>query len=154
MHSTYKNFALIQNQNIDFVETTCKCCNCGRTLPAFLAYADNLNRVYCRACVEGEHIASIYELAIWQLTRHLDRLDIPYNEPEQLYDGFAVRFPWCEGDVACHSGTYGGTQGLLESYQFAMDDGDVNGYLTALEALEIVLHEWNQHQSRNQSRGE
>lgn len=45
--------------------------------------------------------------------------------PAQLFaihDGFQLRFPWYEeGDVACHSGT----GGVLESYGFPWDDGDV-----------------------------
>ncbi len=45
--------------------------------------------------------------------------------PAQLFpihDGFQLRFPWYEGgDIACHSGTFG----VLESYGFPWDDGDV-----------------------------
>ena len=110
---------------------------------------------WCASCVEteGERIASIYEIAVLELIHYLGRLGIPYNEPEELYDGFVVRFPWCEGDVACHSGTYGGCNGLMESYQFSMDDNDVTGYLHPLEALEIVLHEWNEH-NRKMREGE
>lgn len=124
--------------------TTCTCSNCGKELLVRHAYADSIGRHWCASCVEGERIANIYEIAIHELTRYLDRLDIPYEEPEKLYDGFAVRFPWCHGDVACHSYTYGGRDGLMESYCFSMDDGDVTGYLHPLEALEIVLHDWNE----------
>ena len=108
------------------------------------AYADSIDRHWCASCVKDERIANIHEIAIHELTRYLDRLDIPYEEPEKLFDGFAVRFPWCEGDVACHFGTYGGRDGLMETYCFSMDDGDVTGYLHPLEALEIVLHDWNE----------
>ena len=151
------DFASVRGIKID-PAATCICCGCGEELPISNAYADSMGRhchYWCASCVEteGERIASIYEIAILELTRYLDRLDIPHKEPEELYDGFAVRFPWCEGDVACHSGTYGGCNGLMESYQFSMDDNDVTGYLHPLEALEIILHEWNEH-NRKMREGE
>ena len=144
------DFASVRGIKID-PSTTCICCGCGKELPISNAYVDSMGRHYwCASCVEteGEYIASIYEIAILELTHYLGRLGIPYNEPEELYDGFAVRFPWCEGDVACHSGTYGGCNGLMESYQFSMDDNDVTGDLHPLEALEIILHEWNECNSK------
>lgn len=137
------DFASIHGIKLD-PTTICTCCNCGKELLVHHAYADSIDRHWCASCVEGERIASIYEIAIHELTRYLDRLDIPYEEPEKLFDGFAVRFPWCEGDVACHFGTYGGRDGLMETYCFSMDNGDVTGYLHPLEALEIVLHDWNE----------
>lgn len=144
------DFASVRGIKID-PTTTYICCGCGEELSPSKAYVDSMGRhchYWCEFCAGDERIASIYEIAIHELTRYLDRLDIPYKEPEELYDGFAVRFPWCEGDVACHSGTYGGCNGLMESYQFSMDDGDVTGYLHPLEALEIVLHEWNERNSK------
>lgn len=144
------DFASVRGIKID-PATTYICCGCGEELPASKAYVDSMGRhchYWCEFCAGDERIASIYEIAIHELTRYLDRLDIPYKEPEELYDGFVVRFPWCEGDVACHSGAYGGCNGLMESYNFSMDDGDVTGYLHPLEALEIVLHEWNERNSK------
>ena len=144
------DFASVRGIKID-PATTCICCGCGEELPVSKAYVDSMGRhchYWCEFCAGDERIASIYEIAIHEFTRYLDRLDIPHKEPEELYDGFVVRFPWCEGDVACHSGTYGGCNGLMESYQFSMDDGDVTGYLHPIEALEIVLHEWNERNSK------
>ena len=144
------DFASVRGIKID-PATTCICCGCGEELPISNAYVDSMGRhchYWCASCAGDERIASIYEIAIHELTCYLDRLDIPHKEPEELYDGFAVRFPWCEGDVACHSGTYGGCNGLMESYNFSMDDNDVTGYLHPLEALEIILHEWNERNSK------
>ena len=144
------DFASVRGIKID-PATTYICCGCGEELPVSKAYVDSMGRhchYWCEFCAGDERIASIYEIAIHEFTRYLDRLDIPHKEPEELYDGFVVRFPWCEGDVACHSGTYGGCNGLMESYQFSMDDGDVTGYLHPIEALEIVLHEWNERNSK------
>ena len=42
-----------------------------------------------------------------------------------IYEGLQLRFPWHEGDVACHAGTYGHEYGCVESYQFPWDEGDV-----------------------------
>lgn len=144
------DFASVRGIKID-PSTTFICCGCGEELPASNVYVDSMGRhchYWCEFCAGDERIASIYEIAIHELTRYLDRLDIPHKEPEELYDGFAIRFPWCEGDVACHSGTYGGCNGLMESYQFSMDNGDVTGCLHPLEALEIVLHDWNERNSK------
>ena len=144
------DFASVRGIKID-PSTTFICCGCGEELSSSNAYVDSMGRHrhrWCASCAGDERIASIYEIDIHELTCYLDRLDIPHNEPEEFYDGFVVRFPWCEGDVTCHSGTYVGFNGLMESYQFSMDDNDVTGYLHPLEALEIILHEWNERDSK------
>lgn len=141
------DFASVRGIKIDPTDT-CTCYGCGQKLPISDAYVDSRGRYQWCAFCAGERAASIYEIAIHELTHYLDLLDIPYEEPEELYDGFVVRFPWCNGDIACHSGTYGGCNGLMESYQFSMDNNDVTGHLHPLEALEIVLHEWNKRNSK------
>lgn len=140
MYTTLRNFALVRN--LDLSDMTCTCCNCGRPIEVDVAYADTLGRVWCGDCLDGR-IVSIYELAIHELTHLLDRLDIPYEEPTELWDGQQIRFNWCDGDVICHRGSYGGDAGLLETMGFKMDNDDVSGYLTSFQALEIILHEWN-----------
>lgn len=142
MYSTLRNFALVRN--LDISNMTCTCCNCGRPIEIDAAYADTLGRTWCGDCLDG-NIVSIYELAIHELTRYLDKLDIPYEEPKELYEGCVVRFPWCKGDVACHRVLLGGTNGRLETYHFYLDFGDVHSNLLPLEALEIVLYEWNEY---------
>ncbi len=42
-----------------------------------------------------------------------------------IFEGMQLRFPWHEGDVACHAGTYGSDKGMVESYQFPWDEDDV-----------------------------
>lgn len=142
------DFASIHGVKID-ATNTCTCYGCGQKLSISDAYCDSSGRYWwCAFCAGDERIANIYEISIHELTRCLDRLNIPYEEPEKLFDGFVVHFPWCDGDIACHSGTYGGRNGLMESYHFSMDDNDVTGYLYPFEALEIVLHEWNERNSK------
>ena len=142
MYTTLQNFALVRNLPISG-ESLVDCCNCGHEHTADEMYADTLGRVWCAECLGDAKVANIYELAIHELTRYLDKLDIPYEEPEELHEGYVVRFPWCKGDVACHRAFQGGTNGRLETYRFSLDDGDVHSNLLPLEALEIVLNEWN-----------
>lgn len=148
MYSTFKNFALVDNLNLDLDTTMCKCCDCGRVIPALTAYADNCDRAYCHHCIGDNYIASIYELAIGKLARYLDRLDIPYEDLNELHGGQQIRFPWCSGDVICHPYSYGGDDGKLETMGFTADGEDVSGRLTVLEALEVILHEWNERNKK------
>jgi hypothetical protein len=59
------------------------------------------------------------------IKRILEELNIPCL-PNVAHDGAQLRFPWCEGDVVCHCGSYGNKQGLVETYQFPWDNGDVS----------------------------
>lgn len=60
-------------------------------------------------------------------------LNIDYTI-QSLYDGAQLRFPWCDGDVTCHSGTYGANYGNVETMGFPWDNGDV----TELSPIEFV----------------
>lgn len=51
--------------------------------------------------------------------------DIPFSY-KTLFDGYQLTFPWCEGDVICHFGSYGCFEGFVESYMFPWDKGDVS----------------------------
>lgn len=42
-----------------------------------------------------------------------------------LHGGFQIYFPWCDGDVICHSFSYGNKWGEFESYGFPWDEDDV-----------------------------
>lgn len=71
----------------------------------------------------------------------LAMLGIPFTA-NPLYDGWQLRFPWSDGDIACHSYTYGSSKGHVESYMFSWDDGDVTE-LTPEEAAFFILREWS-----------
>lgn len=58
---------------------------------------------------------------------------VPFTVNPAL-EGMQLRFPWHEGDVACHAGTYGSDGGMVESYQFPWDEDDV----TMLEPTEMA----------------
>lgn len=55
-----------------------------------------------------------------------------------LYEGWQLRFPWCEGDIAAHRGTYEQAQGKVESYCFPWDDGDVTVLTPEEAAIKII----------------
>ena len=142
MYTTLQNFALVRNLPISG-ESLVDCCNCGHEHTAAEMYADTLGRIWCAECVGNAKVANIYELGMHELTHLLDKLDIPYEDPVTMLNGQQIRFNWCDGDVICHYGSYGGHSRLLETMGFKMDEGDVSGCLTPLQALEIILHEWN-----------
>ena len=149
MYTTLQNFALIRDLPISD-ESMVSCCNCGREHAAAKMYADTLGRFWCIECMGSSKIANIYEFGMHELTRLLDKLDIPYEDPTDICYGKQIKFNWCDGDVICHYGSYGGNCGLLETMGFKMDDGDVSGYLTPFKALEIILHEWNTREKEEQ----
>ena len=149
MYTTLQNFALVRDLPISD-ESLVSCCNCGREHAAAKMYADTLGRFWCIECMGSSKIANIYEFGMHELTRLLDKLDIPYEDPTDICYGKQIKFNWCDGDVICHYGSYGGNCGLLETMGFKMDDGDVSGYLTPFKALEIILHEWNTREKEEQ----
>ena len=149
MYTTLQNFALVRNLPISD-ESLVDCCNCGREHAAEEMYADTLGRIWCAECLGDAKVANIYELGMHELTHLLDRLDIPYEDPTDMCHGKQIRFNWCDGDVICHFGSYGGNVGLLETMGFKMDCGDVSGNLTPFKALEIILHEWNNKEKEEQ----
>ena len=149
MYTTLHNFALVRNLPISG-ESMVDCCNCGQEHGAIEMFADTLGRIWCAECVGNAKVANIYELGMHELTHLLDRLDIPYEDPTDMLQGKQIRFNWCDGDVICHRGSYGGNVGLLETMGFKMDRGDVSGNLTPFKALEIILHEWNNREVEEQ----
>lgn len=62
-----------------------------------------------------------YANNILQIAEKLDKAKIPY-EVETLLDGYALTFPWCNGDVVSHAMIYGAQQGAVESAGMPWDD--------------------------------
>lgn len=116
---------------------SCTCC--GMTMTVASACVDEDGRIYCASC--GEPV-SIYEFAMAQLVKTCELWKIPFTTIN-LWGGKQMRFPWCEGDIVCHDGSYGGKNGLFESMGFEEDGDDVRGYLTKAQAFETILHAWN-----------
>lgn len=73
----------------------------------------------------------------------LSRLNIPF-EMRSLYEGWQILCPWADNaDVAAHDGTYGTARGMVESYGFPWDEGDVS-VLTPEEAADRIIVYWYQ----------
>lgn len=68
----------------------------------------------------------------------LTELSIPCTI-NPLFNGWQLCLPWHEGDVAAHSGTYGEAQGMVESYQFPWDNGDVTVLTPEEAAIRIIV---------------
>ena len=64
---------------------------------------------------------------------------IPFSY-NRIFEGGQIRFPWCKGDVACHSGTYGSGYGAVETFEFPWDDGDVSCLMPASAAWRIIRY--------------
>ena len=67
-----------------------------------------------------------------KLENYLIKKKIPHLRTK-IYDGEQIR---CDGwDVVCHSGSYGGNCGLLETMGMEQDNGDVTGWQTAEDII-------------------
>ena len=80
---------------------------------------------------------SNFGTVILTLAAQLSTAHVPFTV-NKCFDGWQLRFPWCEGDVICHSGSYGHDDMCVESYQFSWDEGDVS-VLTPDEAAERII---------------
>lgn len=78
-----------------------------------------------------------YNEIISAMSDRLDQYHIPHTVND-CYEGAQIRFPWCDGDVAIHDGTYGHSNGYVESYQFPWDNEDVS-MLDPEEALTNIV---------------
>jgi len=85
-----------------------------------------------------------YLFAIRDISDILDVLDIP-NSFTSCLDGYALRFPWSEGDIVCHSGIPGAENGIVESYRFSWDGDDVTR-MTIREAVVYLILEYNNYE--------
>lgn len=78
-----------------------------------------------------------YAAALETMTDLLIGEGIPYVTTT-LANGYQITFPSVKGaDIICHDYSYGGAQGLWESYGFPWDEGDVTGNLTSAEFIRL-----------------
>lgn len=78
------------------------------------------------------------------ISKEFDTIGIPHTMRERL-DGYQIVFPWTEGDIAIHLGTYSCEEGCVESYQFSWDDGGVS-VLDPEEAIYKIEEEYSKWQ--------
>ena len=81
------------------------------------------------------------------MKNYFERIEFIYNilvalhipcTMNALYESWQLHFPWCEGDVAAHRGTYEEARGKVESYCFPWDDGDVTVLTPEEAAIKII----------------
>lgn len=88
----------------------------------------------------------IYAMPILALSSCLEEMGIPHTT-NPLWDGYQIRFPWCDGDMVCHNFSYGHSAGHIESYCFPWDEGDVTE-LTISEAFVKVVDYYNSKEAK------
>lgn len=84
-----------------------------------------------------------YQRVICEVADMLDAAGIPCTVND-LFDGAQVRFPWHEGDIACHNGTYNADDGLVESWELPWDEGSVTTMMPE-EAVARVIELYGQY---------
>lgn len=84
---------------------------------------------------------TIYDVAADKMEKLLIKNNIKYDRL-QLFEGWQFYIyntnGNISGDIICHSGSYGGDDGLWESMGFIWDEGDVTGYLTAKDVIRML----------------
>ena len=87
---------------------------------------------------EEKAIKLEYIIPITTIAQELENYNIPYV-CVQLWDGLQLRFPWCDGDIICHSGSFGHEYGNVESYCFYWDNNDCTE-LEPKKAIDLLIH--------------
>lgn len=93
---------------------------------------------------------AIYQSATLTLALILTREKIPHSI-RSFQGGFQFLFPWCNGDVICHSFSYGGRWGNFESYGFPWDADDVSEFCAGDMATKIIKY---YHETVSEDEGE
>lgn len=65
-----------------------------------------------------------YAVPILTLANALSERCIPFTL-NVIWDGLQIQFPWNDGDIVCHSGSYGHDDGNVESMGCLWDEDDV-----------------------------
>lgn len=88
----------------------------------------------------------IYAMPILALSSCLEEMEIPHTT-NPIWDGYQIRFPWCNGDLICHGFSYGHSAGHVESYGFPWDEGGVTE-LTISKAFVKVVDYYNSEEAK------
>ena len=86
-----------------------------------------------------EYINPSYLTACTDLANFLTAARVPFKV-EQMFDGFKFTFPWYKGDCIIHRGSYQHRFGMLESYRFPWDNGDVSTHTAAAMAALLAQY--------------
>ena len=65
--------------------------------------------------------------------------NIPFTF-NSCFDGWIIRFPWCNGDIAMHSETSGNSKDyIVETFRFPWDEDDNASVLYAIQAVNRII---------------
>lgn len=92
-------------------------------------------------------INSKFANTILTLTKFLSERDIPYTL-HICWDGLQVCFPWNDGDLICHSGSYGHDKNMVESMGCPWDEDDVTS-LSIEDALEKITNWYSEVRTKS-----
>ena len=81
-----------------------------------------------------------YAKPILTLSNSLNERNIPHTV-NAIWDGLQIRFPWNDGDIICHSGSYGHEYGNVESMGCPWDRDGVT-CLPIDEAEDLITDWW------------
>ena len=85
-----------------------------------------------------------------ELITELKELEVPFTTNVAM-DGIQFRFPWHDGDVIIHHYSYSCNSGMMESYNFPWDRGDVSVWEPVeIAALLVCLYRgesWEQEEA-------
>lgn len=111
-----------------------------------------LESVMCMALGNFENFNGAPYIA--KLAYRLKAKNIPFNYGQVYIFGDALTFPWSDGDVVCHHGSYGHKQG---HYEFMGDDfltpeesarDSVKGHVTLEDAVSRIVKAYNKFQKK------
>lgn len=86
-----------------------------------------------------------YKRVINELAGMLEYAGIPCTVND-IGDGAQVRFPWTEGDIACHHGIFKADDGFVESWELPWDEGSVTTMMPE-EAVARIVELYNQYKA-------
>lgn len=81
-----------------------------------------------------------YAKPILTLSNSFNKRNIPHTL-NVIWDGLQIRFPWNNGDIICHSGSFGHEYGNVESMGCPWDEDDVT-CLSIDEASDLITNWW------------
>lgn len=84
-----------------------------------------------------------YAKPILTIVNALSEHNIPFTL-KVCWDGLQICFPWNYGDVICHAGSYGHTEGKVETMGCPWDGEDVST-LSVEDAIKMIIAWWCVH---------
>lgn len=91
---------------------------------------------------------------VLELAAMLDKDGVPYEKRNLFGEIDQLKFDWCDADIVCHLGSYGGERGLFEVMGSALmkrselEVDSVKGNLPIEEAFKRIKKAWAAKQKK------